>query len=375
MTSPPAPASGARATCPVEDMRVAAFRIPTERPESDGTLEWTSTTLVVVELTAAGHRGLGYTYASGACTKLINDALRELVCGADVFHVDGITRTLFAQLRNQGRQGLVACAVSAIDCALWDLKAKLLGLPLVDLLGSVRHSAPVYGSGGFTSYDDDTLRAQLEDWAKIGITRFKMKVGRDPDLDPDRVRIARATIGPTAELFVDGNGAYTPRRAIAAAHRFAAEADVSWLEQPLAIDDYDGLRFVRDHLPVGVELASGEYGYDLGAFRRLLCPGAVDVLMADVTRCGGVTGLIKVGTLCETWHVPLSTHCAPSLHLHVACALEPIRHIEYFHDHARIEHELFDGAAEPRGGSVAPDRTRPGLGLEFKWVDAERFAV
>ena len=369
------PALTATAAATIEDVQVAAFRIPTDYPESDGTLTWEATTLVVVQIRAGDQQGVGYTYASAAAARLIADTLVELVVGADPLHVAGLWSAMFARLRNQGDRGLVACAISAVDAALWDLKARTLGLPLVELIGSVQAGLPVYGSGGFTSYDDGQLQEQFAGWADCGIHDFKMKVGRDPAADVHRVRTARATIGPHAGLFVDANGAYTPRQAVAAAARFADEAGINWLEQPLPPDDLAGLRFVRERLPAAVELADGEYGYTTGDFRRLLESGAVDVVMADATRCGGITGFLKVATLCEAWHLPLSAHCAPALHLHLGCSIEGLRHAEYFHDHARIEHLLFEGAATPEHGVLTPDRTRPGLGLEFKWSDAARYAA
>lgn len=265
-------------------------------------------------------------------------------------------------------------AVSAIDSALWDLKAKHFGVPLVALLGRVREELPVYGSGGFTSYSGDQLERQFLDWAGRGITRFKMKVGRDPTRDIHRVRDARAVIGSEATLFVDANSAYTRTQALEMATMFVAEADVRWLEEPLAPNDMAGLRFLRDRVPPQIELAEGEYGYDSDYFRRLLEADAVDVVMADATRCGGITGFLKIATLCEAWGRPLSSHCAPALHLHVGCAAGPLRHAEYFHDHARIECELFDGIVAVHGGALSPDPARPGHGLAFKWADAKRYA-
>lgn len=257
--------AGVRPGCVVEDLRVAAFRIPTDQPESDGTLRWRATTLVVVELTGGGRRGLGYTYATAAAARLIQHELREVVIGADALQVTGLNDVMTGHLRHQGTEGLTACAVSAIDTALWDLKARCVELPLIDLLGAVRASVPVYGSGGFTSYDDATLAAQFEHWADQGIRNFKLKVGREPARDPHRVRQARAVIGPAAGLFVDGNGADTPRTALAAAARFAAEAEIGWFEQPLPPDDADGLAFVRARLPDRVELAAGRVRVSNGA--------------------------------------------------------------------------------------------------------------
>ena len=282
---------------------------------------------------------------------------------------------MFARLRNLGRQGGAAMAVSAVDVALWDCKARHLGVPLAALLGRVREVLPIYGSGGFTSYSDVQLRRQFSDWTELGITRFKMKVGREPGRDRHRVGVARGSIPDDAELFVDANSAYTRNQALEFGRIFVDEADVRWMEEPLPPADIAGLRFLRGRVPPLLEIAEGEYGYDLDYFRLLLEAEAVDVPMADATRCGGVTGFLKVATLCTAWGMPLSSHCAPALHVAVGCAVEPMRHAEYFHDHARIERELFDGAPTPEGGGLRPNLNRPGLGLEFKWSDAERYAV
>ena len=122
-------------------------------------------------------------------------------------------------------------------------------------------------------------------------------------------------------------------------------------------------------------VSAGEYGYDLRYFRRMLETGAVDVLQADATRCGGVTGFLKAAAIADSFSLPLSAHTAPALHLHICCAAPRLRHLEWFHDHVRIEHGVFDGAPVPRDGVIAPNADRPGLGLEFKQADAERLAA
>jgi L-alanine-DL-glutamate epimerase-like enolase superfamily enzyme len=263
--------------------------------------------------------------------------------------------------------------ISAVDCALWDLKAKLLDLPLVTLLGQVRPAAPIYGSGGFTSYSDQELAAQLSGWASEGILQVKMKVGRDAKRDVQRVRAARDAIGSAAELFVDANGAYSQKQAIAQAETFA-ESDVSWFEEPVSSDDLEGLRLIRNRAPANMDIAAGEYGYDIFYFRQMLAAGAVDVQQADITRCGGVTAFLQVGALCEAYHLQLSGHTAPALHVHAACAVPAFRNLEYFHDHVRIERMLFDGFPELVGGSLRPDLSRPGMGLQLKHADAQRYA-
>lgn len=359
---------------PIEEITVAAYKIPTDSPESDGTLQWRSTTLVVVEAKGGGQSGIGYTYADASTCAVVRDVLAEAVKGCDATAVAGAWAAMVHAIRNLGRPGAASAAIAAVDAALWDLKGRLLALPVVKIIGAIRDAAPVYGSGGFTSYTIDQLRDQLAGWTNLGIPRVKMKVGRDPGADPDRVRAARDAIGPDAALFVDANGAYERKQAIAMAEIFD-ESGVTWFEEPVTSDDLDGLRLLRDRAPAGMEIAAGEYGYDLRYFRRMLDSGAVDVLQADASRCAGITGFLRVGALCEAHCLPLSAHCAPSLHVHAACAAPNFRHLEYFHDHVRIEHMLFDGALTPRGGALRPDLSRPGLGLDFKRADAARFAV
>ena len=363
-----------RADVRVERVEVAAYRIPTDFPESDGTLEWTSTTLVTVHVTAGDRHGFGYSYADTATARLIDDVLADVVRGCDAMAVSAAWAAMLHATRNLGRVGIVAMAIAAVDAALWDLKARILNLPLVTLLGAVRDRVPVYGSGGFTSYPIAQLQAQLGGWIADGIPRVKMKIGRDPAADPDRVRAARQAIGQQAELFVDANAAYTRKQALGLAQTFA-ELGVSWFEEPVSSDDLAGLRLLRDRVPAGMNIAAGEYGYDLVYFRRMLDAGAVDVLQADATRCAGITGFLQVGALCAARLMPLSAHCGPSIHASVCCAVAPVCHVEYFHDHARIEHMLFDGVLSPVEGCLQPDLARPGLGVDFKHADAARYAV
>jgi L-alanine-DL-glutamate epimerase-like enolase superfamily enzyme len=360
---------------PLERLVVSAYRVPTDQPhESDGTIVWDSTTLVLVEAAAGGKTGIGWTYAAAATGQLIADTLAPLACGMNVLDVGRIWATLVAAVRNIGRPGVASMAVSAVDVALWDLKARLFDVPLVTLLGAMRDAAPLYGSGGFTSYTDQQLERQLAGWVEEGIPRVKMKIGRDPTADPARVAAARHAIGDDAELFVDANGAYSRKQALAMAERFT-ESGVSWFEEPVYYLDYEGLRLCRDHAPPMMEISVGEYGYDPPTFEAILEAGAVDVLQADATRCEGITGLLVVDGLCEARLMPLSTHCAPALHMHPACALKRLRHVEYFHDHVRIERMFFDGVAAPEDGALRPDLTRPGLGLELKRGEAKRYAT
>lgn len=350
----------------------SAYTVPTDAPESDGTLAWNSTTLVLVEIEAGGRHGLGYSYADAAAAALVQGLLAGVIEGRDALDITGAWLAMRVAVRNLGHAGIAAMAISAVDNALWDLKAKLLGLPLCKLLGAVRASVPVYGSGGFTSYDDAQLRRQLSGWAHDGFKMVKMKVGREPQHDLARVGVARMAIDGCVQLFVDGNGAYTRKQALQMARGFVDEG-VAWFEEPVSSDDLEGLRLLRDRAPASMDIAAGEYGYDTTYFRRMLQAGAVDVLQADATRCLGISGFMQAAALCEAFHIPFSAHCAPALHLHPSCAAAALEHIEYFHDHVRIENMLFDGVVEPADGRLQPDLARAGLGLEFKHADAERY--
>jgi len=362
-----------RVDAEVESLEVSAYTIPTDEPESDGTFEWDSTTIVVVEAHAGGETGLGYTYGPMAAGAVVEELLGDLVRGADASAPAEVWRAMGARLRNAGRPGMGFMAVAAVDTALWDLKARLLGLPLVDVLPRAHDAVPIYGSGGFCSYSLERLAEQLGGWAQEGIPRVKMKLGREPEQDPARLDAARAAIGDDTELFVDANGAFSRKEALGWAERYAAQWDVRWLEEPVSSADFEGLRLLRDRAPGGLDIAAGEYAYVPADFRNLL--GCVDCLQADVTRCGGITGLLGVAGLSEAHQLDVSGHCAPALSAHALCAVPRLRHLEYFHDHVRIERMLFEGTLDPEGGRLRPDRSRPGHGLELKRADAERWAA
>lgn len=353
---------------------VEVFTIPTDAPEADGTFAWNKTMLVLVRLWSGRESALGYTYADEATASVVETLLREGVDGKNPFNHAAIVQNLWHLIRNLGGTGICAMAISAIDNALWDLRARLLGIPLVDLLGKVRDGILVYGSGGFTSYSDEQLRKQLGGWAHQGFSMVKMKIGSDPERDPHRVEVVRQAVDRGVKIFVDANGAYSVKQALALADIFR-ELGVYWFEEPVSSDNLSGLHQIRSRAPAGMDIAAGEYGYTAWYFDRMLAAGAVDVLQADATRCGGISGFLDAAALCWAKNVPLSAHCGPSIHLHVCCATPRAIHMEFFHDHVRIERMLFDGFREPVQGVMSPDLSRPGLGLELKAADAKKFAA
>ena len=358
----------------VERLEVSAYTVPTDSPESDGTFEWDSTTMILVEVHGGGKRGLGYTYGDVSVGKMIESKFKGLVEGTDTLSPPIAWAAMQGAIRNAGRPGVGSMAVSAVDVALWDLKAQLLELPLAAVLPRFRDAVPIYGSGGFTSYTLEQLREQLGGWVQEGIPRVKMKVGREPKSDPERVSAARDAIGDDVELMVDANGAYTRKEALYWAEHFA-DFGVTWLEEPVTSEDLEGLRLLRDRGPGDMAIAAGEYSWNLTYANGLIEAEAVDILQADVTRCSGITDLLRIDGLCKARNVPFSGHCAPHLHAHVCCAMETLVHLEYFHDHARLENLLFDGVLKPEEGYLHPDPSSPGLGLELKRSEAERYAI
>ena len=353
---------------------MSAYTVPTETPEADGTLEWSETTLVLVRVSAGGTQGTGYSFADIATARLIDDHLKHQVIGQGSLNIPEIWMAMVRTIRNLGRPGICSMAISAVDNALWDLKGRLLNVSVADLLGRAHTSIPAYGSGGFTSYSDDQLRRQLGDWVAQGLNSVKMKIGTHPSADVNRVRAARSAIGPAADLFVDANGAYGRKEALAKAAQLA-DLGVTWFEEPVSSDDLDGLRLIRERAPAGMRIAAGEYGYDSFYFRRMLQASAVDVLQADATRCAGITGFLAAGHLSSAFSTPFSAHTAPSLHAHAACAIPCAINVEYFFDHYRIERMFFDGALVPSEGRLFPDSKRPGFGLECKEPDMEKYKV
>ena len=359
----------------VREIATAVYVIPTDAPEADGTLAWDRTTLVLVTAHAGDQKGIGWTYSAAAAQQVVTELLADVVVGRSALDPPASAQSMARTVRNVGRAGVAATAISAVDIALWDLKARLLGCPLTGLLGQTWSDVPVYGSGGFTTYSARQTREQLTSWVERDrIPRVKIKIGEDWGSDENRdlarVALAREVIGPGAELYVDANGGYSTAQAVRVAGRMA-EYGVGWFEEPVSSDDLAGLAAVRRQvLP---DVAAGEYSWSLVDSQRLIQAEAVDCLQLDVTRCGGITEFLRGSALAAAHNLQVSGHCAPNLHAHVAAAVPNLRHVEYFHDHQRIEQLFFDGALDPGGGVLTPDPAQPGLGMSLREADAERY--
>lgn len=358
-------------TSHIEHLEVAAYTMPTQGPEADGTLSWDATTAVVVQVHGGGATGIGWTYSSPAAAAVIAHHLRDVVIGRGADDIPGAFEAMKRACRNYGTQGLIGQALSAVDVALWDLRARLRELPLSVMLGRCRAAVPIYGSGGFTNLDRSQLAEQVGQWRAAGCTAMKIKIGQDwgTDIERDLTRIGdlRELAGDAVDLMVDANGGYTTGQAC----RVGAELDrmgVIWFEEPVSSDDTDGLAAVR--AAVRCDVAAGEYAANSYDARRLAA--VVDCLQLDVTRCGGYSGWLAGAAVAAAHNLQVSAHCAPAVHVPVAAAVPNLRHLEYFIDHTRIEAELFDGVPVAIDGQLPVEVTRPGHGMTLAPA-AERY--
>lgn len=353
-------------------VQAAAYKVPTDGPEADGTFAWDSTTMVVVEVAAAGAVGTGWTYAPAAVVSVVDELLAPVVSGRDPFEVEGCWDAMVRAIRNAGRPGLVGMALSAVDIALWDLRGRVEERALADLWGATASPVEAYGSGGFTTYDEARLCGQLTGWCELGLRHVKIKIGESwgqaVDRDLARTATTRATVGDETEVFVDANGGYTVAKACDVG-RMLDDIGVAWFEEPVSSDDLAGLDVVR--AAVRADVAAGEYGYDSAYLARM--SEHVDCLQLDVTRCGGYTGWRRAVASLPPG-TQLSAHCAPYVTLPAAATTAGLRHVEWFHDHVRIAQLLVEGCPDPVGGRLAP-QDAPGHGLTLRSDVAERLRV
>ncbi|NUS41151.1 MAG: mandelate racemase [Terrabacter sp.] len=364
-----------RAGGTVDAVRATAFTVPTDAPEADGTIAWDSTTCVVVEVDCDGLTGTGWTYGAAAVADLVRELIAPVVAGGDPLAVADRWRDQVRALRNVGATSAGAMALSAVDVALWDLRGRLLDVPLHRLLGSERDAVPVYGSGGFTTYTEARTVDQLVGWARQGVRWVKLKIGESwgSRVERDLARTAAVVeaVGDGVEVFVDANGAYSSGQAVRVGRRLD-DLGVTWFEEPVSSDDLPGLRHVRGH--VMADVAAGEYADSVDVVRDLCASGALDCLQIDVTRIGGITALQRAAAVAQAHHLDVSAHCAPHLSATAFAALPGLRHLEYFHDHVRVEHLLFDGLPALVDGSLVLNADAAGHGMRVR-PDSDRWST
>ncbi|MEZ5826474.1 MAG: mandelate racemase/muconate lactonizing enzyme family protein [Geminicoccaceae bacterium] len=361
----------------IEKLEVGAYRIPLPVTLSDSMHgDMSHFELVTVRLVDSdGVEGMGYTYTVGvagpATASLIDRDARPHLIGADPDRIEHLWQKVWWALHYGGRGGTVSLAISAIDIALWDMKARRAGLPLWRLLGGHDAHVPCYAGGIDLQFTIDALleqtRGNVED---KGFRAIKMKVGRDRlSEDVARISAMRDHLGEDFPLMVDANMRWSADSAIRAARAFQP-FNLVWLEEPSIPDDIAGhARIVREG---GIPVAAGENLHTLHEFQHYMQAGALTFAEPDVTNCGGVTVFMKVGHLAEAFNLPCTSHGAHDMTVHLLAALPNRSYLEVhgFGLERFIAHPL----RIENGMAVAPD-DRPGHGVELDWKGLEALAA
>jgi L-rhamnonate dehydratase len=362
----------------ITDVRTTQLRVPDLPGIQDATIRHRDTGrggLFIHLDTDAGISGFGIGSGSGT-RAVIHDMLKPLLVGQNPLHHERLWDDMFWRVRGFGRKGVAFTAISAIDIALWDLKAKHFGVPLYQLLGPYTESVPIYGSGGWTSFSEKELVSEQLSYVERGIPRVKMKVAKDfghcEAEDLQRLKAVRKTVGDDVEIYVDANNGFYAKQAIGFARKMA-DHNVGWFEEPVLADDIAGLAAIAKAIDIPV--ATGEHEYTKYGFKELIAQGGADIVQPDVGRVGGVTEWMKVAHLAHAFNLPVAPHAVQLVHLHLACCTPNLKVVEYLGVAEETDKLFYTEVPEPKDGMWSPFPDRPGLGLELDPKAVERYAV
>jgi L-alanine-DL-glutamate epimerase-like enolase superfamily enzyme len=361
----------------ITDVTTTVLRQPELAGIQDATIrhrEMGRSALFVHIKTDAGYEGLGV--GQTVARDIVQGVLRPLLIGQDPLCIEKLWDDMFWRVRGFGRKGVAFCAISAVDIALWDLKAKLFGVPLYRLIGPYTDRVPIYGSGGWTSFTEAELVREQTGYVERGIPRVKMKVAKDfghaEREDVRRLAAVRKAVGDDVEIYVDANNGYYAKQAIAMARRLA-EYDVKWFEEPVLADDIAGLAAIARAIDIPV--ATGEHEYTRYGFKELIAQGGADIVQPDVGRVGGVSEWLKVAHLAQAFNLPVAPHAVQLVHLHLACCTPNLKVVEYLGVSEESDRVWYTEFPEPRDGYWSPYPDRPGLGLELDPDAVLKFSV
>ena len=353
----------------IADIKVHLVSAPVLGRYADATRKVETVGFVVVRITTdQGLEGFGVTYheVGGEATKLLIERnFTPRLIGRDPLEHEVIYADFVGYLRGIGRKGLMFCALSAIDIALWDLKGKIVDLPLYRLLGGNRSEVPVYASGGWTSYSDEELVEEITGMVGQGYSMVKFKVGVEGGhnlrRDYRRVAAVREAVGPEIGIMLDANNCWDAATGVQFANR-VRELDIMWLEEPVPADDIPGLaRFKRG---TDVPLATGEHEYTRYGVRDLLLNEAADIVQVDGARSGGYTEMLKIAALTQAWNVKFAPHAMENIQAHLVSAVPNALFLERLLMFEPITANVFRDVPVPAGGMM-PIPDKPGLGLEL----------
>ncbi len=346
-------------------LRFASNRLAAERPDEQ--FELIGATLT----DADGTRGTGWTFTSdhggGAAIKALLDLLLPRIAGREADDVEAITDWLFHLTHRLGH-GIASMAISAIDIALWDLRARQRGVSVARLLGQVRDAVPCYGSGRASpTLPLDELVAVSADYIRAGFRAVKIRIGREPEHDLDRVKAVRAAIGADARILCDANERLDLPTALWLGRKLA-DQDVYWLEEPLLSQDIEGYQRLRSALPMAI--AMGEHVHARRDFMPYIRAGAADVLQPDMCLVGGITETMRIGRLADGLGLALAPHFMTPLHVHITAALPRASYLEYY---PFMDHLLTRTLTVKDGMLLVPDA--PGHGVTFTNEAWDRYRV
>ncbi len=363
----------------IEDIRTTVLSVPHLPGFQDATIRHVvpgRSQCFVHVYSDQGLVGLGLGGGTTAAREVIERMLKPILLGQNALHIERLWDEMFWAIRGVGRKGLAFSALSAVDIALWDLKAKYYETPLYQLLGPYVETVPVYGSGGWTHFSLDELVAEQCGYVERGMKAVKMKVGKDfgqsEREDEARLAAVREAVGSEVQIFIDANNGYYAKQAIRMARVFG-EYDVGWFEEPVLADDIEGLAAVARAIEIPV--ASGEHEYTKYGFRELIARGGADIVQPDVGRVGGITEWMKVAHLAHAFNLPVAPHAYQLVHLHLACATPNLKVVEYLGTVEAADRVFYSSFDEPRAGVWSPDPGKHGLGLELDPAAVERYAV
>ncbi len=358
----------------IDNVQVHLVSMPVPGQLADATRKVDKLGYLIVRITTkSGIEGIGVTYnevgGEGTCA-VVQKAIAPRLIGRDPLETEAIWTEMFHYLRGVGRKGMTFCALSAVDAALWDIKGKAFDVPIYRLLGGNRTEIPVYASGGWASYSDEELVAEMTDMVSQGYTAIKFKLGveggRNPNRDVTRVRKVREAVGPDIDLLLDANNCWDAATAVQVANR-VKEYNIYLFEEPVFADDLPGL--ARFKQGTDIPLATGEHEYTKFGLRDLLLNDAVDIVQLDGARAGGYTEMVKIAAMTEAWNLKFAPHAMENLHLQLAGAMGSIVFLERLRIFEEITGQVFKDAPVPVNGVMTiPDLPGLGLALDMDFI-------
>ena len=352
----------------IQNVDTALYHIPLSKPVVDAVhgVQKEFSLIVVKITTDDGATGMGYTYSVGqvggtSIATLVKDNLAPLLLGEDPRRIEHLWNKMWWALHYVGRGGIAVFGLSAVDIALWDLRAKLAGEPLWRFLGGHDSKVEAYGGGIDFDLTIDQLLKQTQGFLDAGLRAVKIKIGRDSIAEEcERIAAVREFLGSDKKLMVDVNMKWSVEKALRAVRAFE-KYDIYWIEEPTIPDDVDGHRRIETEGPIPV--ATGENLHSLYEFRQMIAEGGVSFPDVDISNVGGITSLIKVAHIAEAYNRCVTTHGIQELH---ASCLASIPNASLLEIHAfRIDDFLIHQLEIKDGYAYASDR--PGHGVEIDW--------